>query len=41
MEDGLQQKDEQATLKEKCVEGIHGANGFMNGFMCNYKCHDV
>jgi hypothetical protein len=41
MEDRLQNKDEKATLKEKCAEGVHGANGFMNEFMCNCKCHDV
>jgi hypothetical protein len=41
MEDFLQHRDEQYALKEKCVEGIHGANGFMNRFMCNCKRHDV
>jgi hypothetical protein len=41
MEYGLQHRYEQADLKEKCAEGIHGANGIMNGFMCNCKRHDV
>jgi hypothetical protein len=41
MEDGLQHRDEQSALKEKCAEGIHDANGFMKRFLYNCKCHDV